>query len=42
MSQICNETDAQLIMSKYKKNTMKKKRRALYRDNKVNALVLKS
>ncbi len=25
MSQVCNETDAQLIISKYKKNTMKKK-----------------
>ncbi len=42
MSQICNETDAQLIMSKYKKNTMKKKRRALYKDKKISALVLES
>ena len=25
VSQVCNETDAQLIMSKYKKNTMKRK-----------------
>jgi hypothetical protein len=31
MSQVCNETDAQLIISKYKKNTMKRKRRASYR-----------
>jgi hypothetical protein len=40
MSQICNETDAQLIMSKYKKNTMKKKR-ALYRDEKIKCFSLK-
>jgi len=26
MLQICNEIDAKLIMSKYKKNTMKKKK----------------
>ncbi len=25
MSQVCNEIDAQLIISKYKKNTMKRK-----------------
>ncbi len=42
MSQVHNETDTQLIISKYKKNTMKKKRRALYKDKKVSALVLKS
>ncbi len=42
MSQVCNETDAQLIISKYKKNTMKKKRKASYRDKKISALVLKS
>ncbi len=42
MSQVCNETDAWLIIFKYKKNTIKKKRRALYRDKKVSALVLKS
>ena len=42
LSQVHNETDTQLIISKYKKNTMKKKRRALYKDKKVSALVLKS
>ena len=42
MLQVYNETDAQLIMFKYKKNTMKKKKRASYRDKKVSALVLKS
>ncbi len=42
MSRVCNETDAQLIISKYKKNTMKKKRKASYRDKKVSALVLES
>jgi len=41
MSQVCNETDAQLIMSKYKKNTMKRKRRALYRDEKIKYFSLK-
>jgi len=35
MSQVCNETDAQLIISKYKKNTMKRKRRASYRSEKI-------
>jgi hypothetical protein len=42
VSQVCNETDAQLIISKYKKNTMKKKRKASYKDKKISALVLKS
>ncbi len=42
MSWVCNETDAWLIIFKYKKNTMKKKRRASYKDKKVSALVLKS
>ena len=41
MSQVCNETDAQLIISKYKKNTMKKKRRALYRSKKIMCFSLK-
>jgi hypothetical protein len=27
MSQVCNETDAQLIISKYKKNIMKRRRK---------------
>ncbi len=31
LSQVCNEIDTQLIISKYKKNTMKRKRRASYR-----------
>ncbi len=31
VSWVCNETDAQLIISKYKKNTMKRKKRASYR-----------
>jgi len=31
LSWVCNETDAQLIISKYKKNTMKRKRKASYR-----------
>jgi len=31
-----------LIISKYKKNTMKKKRKASYRDKKVSTLVLRS
>ncbi len=35
MSQVHNETDTQLIISKYKKNTMKKKRKALYRSKKI-------
>ena len=35
LSQIHNETDAQLIIFKYKKNTMKRKRRASYRSEKI-------
>jgi len=35
LSWVCNETDAQLIISKYKKNTMKRKRRASYRSEKI-------
>jgi len=35
LSQVCNETDAQLIIFKYKKNTMKRKRRASYRSKKI-------
>jgi len=38
MSQVCNETDAQLIISKYKKNTMKRKRRAFIQKQKDNVL----
>ncbi len=41
MSQVCNETDTQLIMSKYKKNIMKRKRKALYRDEKIKCFSLK-
>ncbi len=41
MLQVCNEINAQLIISKYKKNTMKKKKRASYRDKKVSAFSLK-
>jgi len=41
MSQICNETNTQLIMSKYKKNTMKRKRKALYKDKKIKCFSLK-
>ncbi len=41
MSQVCNETDAQLIMFKYKKNTIKKKRRASYRSEKIMCFSLK-
>ena len=41
VSQVCNETDAQLIISKYKKNTIKRKRRALYRDEKIKCFNLK-
>jgi len=41
MLQVCNETDAQLIMSKYKKNTMKRKRKALYRDKKIKCFNLR-
>jgi len=41
VSRVCNETDAQLVMPKYKKNTMKRKRRALYRDEKVKCFSLR-
>ena len=41
MSQVCNETDAQLIISKYKKNTMKRKRRASYRSEKIMCFSLR-
>jgi hypothetical protein len=37
MSQVCNETDTQLIISKYKKNTMKKKEE-LHTEAKDNVL----
>jgi len=41
MSQVCNETDAQLIISKYKKNIMKRKREASYRSKKIMCFSLK-
>ncbi len=41
LSQVCNETDAQLIIFKYKKNTMKKKRKASYRSEKIMCFSLK-
>jgi len=41
LSQVHNETDTQLIMSKYKKNTIKRKRRALYRDEKIKCFSLR-
>jgi len=41
MSWVCNETDTQLIIFKYKKNTMKRKRRALYRSKKIMCFNLK-
>ncbi len=41
MSQVRNETDAQLIISKYKKNTMKGKRRASYRSKKIMCFSLR-
>jgi len=41
MSQVCNETDTQLIISKYKKNTMKRKRRASYRSEKIMCFSLR-
>ena len=41
VSQVCNETDAQLIISKYKKNTMKRKRRASYRSEKIMCFSLR-
>ena len=41
MSQVCNEINTQLIMFKYKKNTMKRKRKALYRDEKIKCFSLR-
>ncbi len=41
VSQVCNETDAQLIISKYKKNTIKRKRKASYRSKKIMCFSLK-
>ncbi len=41
MSQVYNEINAQLIMFKYKKNTRKRKRRALYRDEKIKCFSLR-
>jgi len=41
MSQVCNETDTQLIISKYKKNTIKRKRKASYRSEKIMCFSLK-
>jgi len=41
MSQVCNEIDTQLIFSKYKKNTMKKKRRASYKSEKTIVVKMK-
>jgi len=36
MSQVCNEINAQLIIFKYKKNTIKKKRKAFIQKQKDN------
>ena len=41
MSQVHNETDAQLIIFKYKKNTMKRKRKASYRSEKIMCFSLR-
>jgi len=41
LSQVCNETDTQLIISKYKKNTMKRKRKASYRSEKIMCFSLR-
>jgi len=41
MSQVHNETDAQLIILKYKKNTMKRKKKASYRSKKIMCFSLK-
>ncbi len=41
VSRVCNETDAQLVISKYKKNTMKRKRKALYRSKKIMCFSLR-
>ena len=41
MSWVCNEIDAQLIISKYKKNTMKREKRASYRSKKIMCFSLR-
>jgi len=41
MSRVCNETDTQLIIFKYKKNTMKRKRKASYKSEKIMCFSLK-
>jgi len=41
MSQVHNEIDTQLIIFKYKKNIMKRKRRASYRSKKIMCFSLK-
>jgi len=41
MSQVCNETVAQLIIFKYKKNTMKRKKRASYKSEKIMCFSLR-
>jgi len=41
LSRVHNEINAQLIISKYKKNTMKRKRRASYRSEKIMCFSLK-
>ena len=41
LSQVCNEINTWLIIFKYKKNTMKRKRRASYRSKKIMCFSLK-
>ena len=41
VSQVCNETDAQLIMPKYKKNTMNREREDSYRSEKIMCFSLR-
>jgi len=41
MSQVHNETDAQLIISKYKKNTIKRERKASHKSEKIMCFSLK-
>jgi len=41
MSQVCNEINAQLIIFKYKKNTIKRKREALYESKKIMCFSLR-
>ena len=41
LSRVHNETDAWLIISKYKKNTMKEKKRASYRSEKIMCFSLR-